>query len=116
MKQKGCKKTGGRVAGTPNKFTSKMKDFIFDILDNNQKQFEKDYKMLSPKERVGVYISLLQYAIPKCQKDDGEQQSPLPSKICLRYIGANGEDRFPQVEGMFPHSEDEVDSVRPERR
>lgn len=49
------KKYGGRKAGTPNKVTQTMREFISNLLMENKKQFNADFKTLTARERVEVY-------------------------------------------------------------
>jgi len=65
MKQKGNPKTGGRVAGTPNKVTTDLRKWINDLLDKNRLQFENDLKKLEPQQRVTIIERMLGYAVPK---------------------------------------------------
>lgn len=102
---KGMPKTGGRIAGTPNKVTEDMKVFILDVLEKNRKKFKEDLEKLSPKDRVDVYVRLMQFVVPK-QLATGEDKG-FPSEIRIRYIGKEGEE-------IFPSSEDEVDMTRQE--
>lgn len=64
-RRKGTEKTGGRVAGTPNKVTGTVKEWIAGLIDKNRAQVEKDLKMLEPKERLQVLEKLMQYVVPK---------------------------------------------------
>lgn len=66
-RKKGSEKTGGRVAGTPNKVTTDIKTWVTSILDSGRAQFEKDLGDLEPSERVRVYTSLMNYVLPKQQ-------------------------------------------------
>ncbi len=66
-RRKGTEKTGGRKAGTPNKVSGTVKEWIASIIDGNRKQFEKDLEKLEPGERVRVISNLLQYVTPKMQ-------------------------------------------------
>lgn len=66
-RKKGTEKTGGRKAGTPNKVTGTVKEWIASIIDGNRQQFEDDLKDLEPGERVKVISNLLQYVTPKMQ-------------------------------------------------
>lgn len=66
-RQKGTPKTGGRKAGTPNKVTGTLKDFIADLIDKNREQIEKDLKRLPPKERLYILEKFVQYVLPKNQ-------------------------------------------------
>lgn len=58
---------GGRKAGTPNKVTGTVKEWIASIIDGNRKQFEDDLEKLEPGERVRIISNLLQYVTPKMQ-------------------------------------------------
>lgn len=66
-RKKGTEKTGGRKAGTPNKVTGTIKEWIASIIDGNRQKFENDLKRLEPGERVKVISNLLQYVTPKMQ-------------------------------------------------
>jgi len=66
-RRKGTEKTGGRKAGTPNKVSGTVKEWIASIIDGNRKQFEDDLEKLEPGERVRVISNLLQYVTPKMQ-------------------------------------------------
>lgn len=67
MRQKndGRGRLGGRTAGTPNKITGTLKEWLNNLLDENREQIEKDLKLLSPKDRLIMLEKLLQYVIPK---------------------------------------------------
>ena len=62
---KGTAKTGGRAKGTPNRITSDVKGWINNLLDKNAERLERDFLLLSPKERFFVAEKLLQYTTPK---------------------------------------------------
>lgn len=66
-KPKGSTKTGGRKAGTPNKTTSTLREWIQNLLEDNRQQIEEDLKLLRPKERVPTLLKLLDYCVPKQQ-------------------------------------------------
>ena len=66
-RRKGTEKTGGRKAGTPNKVSGTVKEWIASIIDGNREQFEKDLEKLEPGERVRIISNLLQYVTPKMQ-------------------------------------------------
>lgn len=67
--QKGRKKTGGRVAGTPNKVTSLTKSVIADILANYKSSglMDSDLMQLEPKDRLHIMEKFMQYIMPKIQ-------------------------------------------------
>ena len=67
QKNDGKGRMGGRTKGTQNKTTSKVKDWISQLIDDNRSQIEKDIKKLSPKDRIQVFEKLMQYVVPKQQ-------------------------------------------------
>ena len=52
QKNDGRGRLGGRAAGTPNKVTGTLKNWITDLINNNRLQMEKDLKKLAPKDRL----------------------------------------------------------------
>lgn len=62
----------GRPKGTPNKVTTKLKQFIADLIDKNREQILKDIASLEPRDRLNVWLKLLEYTIPKATT--GEEQ------------------------------------------
>lgn len=62
---KGTPKTGGRTAGTPNKVTADLREWISCIIDDGREQFIKDLETLDPMDRIKIYTSLLNYVLPK---------------------------------------------------
>lgn len=102
-RQKGTPKTGGRQAGTPNKVTGTIKDFLANVIDSNREQIEKDLKALEPKDRLVMLERFMQYITPKKHEEDGI--SVLPPVVSVRYVGKDDEVNFPS-------SESEVDADR----
>lgn len=72
-RKKGTEKTGGRKAGTPNKISGTVKDWIQKVIDGKRQQFEDDLDVLDPSERVRVISNLLQYVTPKMQSVSPEE-------------------------------------------
>lgn len=72
-RKKGTTKTGGRTAGTPNRITGTVKEWIQKVIDGNRQQFEDDLDELEPGERVRVISNLLQYVTPKMQSVSPEE-------------------------------------------
>lgn len=73
---KGSPKTGGRRKGTPNKVTASTKQWIADFLGDNRERFALMMECLQPIEFVKVYLSLLQYEIPKRQAIGLQDMTP----------------------------------------
>ena len=67
QKNDGRGRLGGRAKGTPNRITASVKDWIFQVIDKNRLQMEKDIEALEPKDRLQVLEKLMQYVIPKQQ-------------------------------------------------
>ena len=61
------KKTGGRVAGTPNKVTADVKKCMSRLLTDysNSELFEKDWFDLEPKDRMQMFERMSCYVVPK---------------------------------------------------
>ena len=67
QKNDGRGRLGGRAKGTPNKVTTDLKTWIASILDDGRGRFVEDLGALQPIERVKIYVTLLNYVIPKQQ-------------------------------------------------
>jgi hypothetical protein len=65
--QKTRKKTGGRKAGTPNKVTTDLRQWISNFIDDNRGQIEKDWRRLKAKDRLILFEKLLKYTLPTLQ-------------------------------------------------
>ena len=67
VKGDGRGRLGGRQKGTPNRTTTTLKTWIEQIIDGNRAQIKRDFKSLSPKERIQMIEKFLPYIIPKQQ-------------------------------------------------
>ncbi len=100
------RKTGGRRAGTPNKITGTLKEFVANLVDDNREQIVNDLKTLRPKERLAVLERLMQYVLPKQQAVSGKvDMGELSNNLVITY-------RYKPEDCIFPHSEDELDLVK----
>ena len=109
-RDKGTPKTGGRQAGTPNKVTKTLKEFVAEIIDGNREQIEKDLKSLRPKERLNVIVGLMQYVLPKQQSVRADvERNDLCKDLVIRCVY----DPIDRTD--FPSSESEVDLERDPR-
>lgn len=68
--QKGKKKTGGRKKNVPNKVTVDLRELITGLLTDQFNQVTEDLRELNPKDRVAAWIKLLEYSLPKLQRND----------------------------------------------
>jgi len=105
-RKKGTPKTGGREAGTPNKITGTLKDFVANLVDDNRLQIIDDLKALRPRERLAVLERMMQYVLPKQQAVSADVDlSGLSKELVITHVG-KPEDT------IFPSCEDEVDTER----
>lgn len=61
------KKTGGRQEGTPNKTTKVTRDIINDLASGLIDKVKQDIDKLGSKDRVYVFLKLVEFNIPKPQ-------------------------------------------------
>ena len=85
--EKTRQKTGGRVAGTPNKATKQVRETIQQLLDNNSENVElwltqvavgdEDNKP-DPKGALDMLAKLAEFAAPKLARTEvvGDEQQP----------------------------------------
>jgi hypothetical protein len=71
------KKTGGRVAGTPNRLTKELRTILRDMIADELDALPATLEGLPPKERLDVVIKLLSFCLPKVQAVNGNYDSPL---------------------------------------
>lgn len=65
--QEGHKKVGGRRAGTPNKATSSLRNWVRLFVTRNTKQMQSDLDALDPKDRLILLEKFMRYTIPQQQ-------------------------------------------------
>ena len=65
QKNDGKGRLGGRKAGTPNKATATTREWIQQLLEDNQQSIREDLKKMSAKDRVNALLSLIPYVTPK---------------------------------------------------
>ncbi len=61
-------KTGGRDKGTPNKVTKLLRELVTGLTEDLYEDVLRDVTKLTPKERVDVWVKLLEYGLPKLQR------------------------------------------------
>jgi hypothetical protein len=69
------KKTGGRVAGTPNKVTSELRETLKAIVASELESLPETLEQLQPKERLDLVIKLLPFCMPKVSSIGGSYDS-----------------------------------------
>lgn len=73
---KGCK-TGGRVAGTPNKITRELRNTLKAAIAGELERVADTLAELPAKERLEVLIKLMPYALPKIDSISGSYDQRL---------------------------------------
>jgi hypothetical protein len=72
------KKTGGRVAGTPNKVTSELRKTLKSIIAAELDALPQTFEQLPAKERLELLIKMLPYCLPKVDSINGNYDSESP--------------------------------------
>jgi len=78
------KKTGGRVAGTPNKTTAQIKEAISAFISNNSEKLDEWIAQVDdPAKRIDLYFKAMEYAVPKLARTEmvGDEQQPVVTII-----------------------------------
>jgi hypothetical protein len=91
-RNKGAAKTGGRVAGTPNKNSAQIKALITDLLQDNADQIRKDFTQLTPAERIKAVSQLAAYVVPRQTAVSVEQQAAIEKEGLLLFLETAPED------------------------
>ena len=60
----------GRLAGTPNKATTEIKEAFQMLLEDNLPTLQRDISSLEPKQRVKFMLELASFIIPKMKSVD----------------------------------------------
>jgi hypothetical protein len=68
-------KTGGRIAGTPNKLTSELRTALKEIIAGELDALPQTFKELPAKERLELLIKMLPYCLPKVDSINGNYDS-----------------------------------------
>lgn len=89
-KAKGSEKTGGRAKGTPNKSTQKTRDFINDLLENEQDNILdalESIRLENPIEYLKQWNALLEFGTPKLARTElvGDEKKPLNIEVIKTY-------------------------------
>ena len=82
-------KTGGRVAGTPNRITSLVREnlsnYIIECINSI------DFNNLEDSDKVRLALGMLQYVIPK-RKAIEDLRDEQPKEVTIQFIDSNGVD------------------------
>jgi hypothetical protein len=69
------KKTGGRIAGTPNKLTKELRTTLKGIVAGEMDALPQTFEQLPAKERLELLIKMLPYCLPKVDSIGGDYDS-----------------------------------------
>ncbi|RTZ03698.1 hypothetical protein [Flavobacterium sp. GSP6] len=85
------KKTGGRIAGTPNRTTASTKEKLQKIVNEELEKLGKIIDKLEPIDRVNAVSKLLTFLLPRPQETTlkGDKENPL--------VINNSEDREKRI-------------------
>jgi hypothetical protein len=65
------KKTGGRVAGTPNRITIELRKTLKTVIASELESLPGMLEQLEPKERLELLVKLLPFCMPKVESISG---------------------------------------------
>lgn len=54
----------GKPKGAKNKVTSDLREWLKSFIDSKRGQLERDFKTLTPRERIIMFEKLLKYTLP----------------------------------------------------
>ena len=57
----------GRPKGSKNKTTANLREWVNSFIHGNKSQIEKDWKKLTPRDRIILFEKLLKYTLPTLQ-------------------------------------------------
>lgn len=66
---------GGRKKGTPNKATRERRELISEFLDAEWDDFKENYKLAEPKDKLRIYMEMIQYTTPKMASVEYKEKS-----------------------------------------
>lgn len=70
-------KTGGRVAGTPNKVTTELRNQLKEILSTQLKQLPQLLNTMPADKRLDIVLRLMPYCMPKIETISGRYDDGL---------------------------------------
>ena len=103
-------KTGGRIAGTPNKVTSEFRETVRKLLEANTENIgvwldsvaegEAEHgRAPDPARALDIVAKLAEFAVPKLARAEytGAQNSPVrPTSIKVEFVNAPAPGRRPE--------------------
>lgn len=94
---KGHPKSGGRVAGTPNKLTTDVKQAITDLIQLGAARYIEIVSNLPDEKFLDRYENMLEYVIPKLQRTEIKAEiNELTTQIRTIYDDLQSEPPLPK--------------------
>ena len=66
-------KKGGRIAGTPNRLTSEVREQLKTVLSGELGNLQERLEKLKDKDRLEIIVKLLPFIVPKMSEVDLKQ-------------------------------------------
>ena len=85
----------GRPKGVPNKVTKTVREVLKDFLQSEIKKLPQTCKDMTPYERSMFILKLIEYVIPKADKDPGEDKKHIDDwtlNFALKQIATEDKD------------------------
>lgn len=92
MKQTVRQKTGGRIAGTPNKITVQMRSMLACVLDDEIENLPTLLDKLAPGQRINAFFRLAELVLPNDANWDTVTKIPSFSSTDIHLIPVFDDD------------------------
>jgi len=106
-------KTGGRQAGTPNKVTTEIRNFLSSLVFDNMDLITQDFRQLTTEQRMILLPKILPYIAPRMKpQTDDEQEKQEQRTLQLQEYRQHAEQIFNWVE-QNQQPQDTQDNIQP---
>ena len=106
-------KTGGRQAGTPNKVTTEIRNFLSSLVFDNIDLITQDFRQLTTEQRMILLPKILPYIAPRMKpQTDDEQDKQEQRTLQLQEYRQHAEQIFNWVE-QNQQPQDTQDNIQP---
>ena len=106
-------KTGGRQAGTPNKVTTEIRNFLSSLVFDNIDIITQDFRQLTTEQRMILLPKILPYIAPRMKpQTDDEQEKQEQRTLQLQEYRQHAEQIFNWVE-QNQQPQDTQDNIQP---
>lgn len=106
-------KTGGRQAGTPNKVTTEIRNFLSSLVFDNMDLITQDFRQLTTEQRMILLPKILPYIAPKMRpQTDDETDKQERREQQLHEYRQHAEQIFNWVE-QNQQPQDTQDNIQP---